>query len=340
MTNEFDLKNFGLVSYSVAGGAISAGLAIDGRIIALVSLAATDPEGPFFLKGSIDEVLQQWDRAWPVIEKAAAAFRSSPKLQSLSVREDQVRLHAPVLSPRAIYCAGGNYRTHVIDIISDRFVPQGQERLTREEIRARAAAEVDETARSGEPFFFNKNIPSLAGPFDDLIAPALATQMDWELELGVVIGRAAWCVSEEDALDHVAGYIVAHDVSTRDRMFRQGAVGADFLQAKGLPTFFPTGPYLVPRAFVPDPQSLRIVLKLNGEAKQDESTADMIFGVARLLSYLSHWVKLNPGDILATGSPAGNGTHYNRYLRPGDVIEGSISGLGTQRNHIVEDVRP
>lgn len=340
MTSEFDLQNFGLVSYSIAGGAVSAGLAIDGRIIALASLASIDPDGGLFLKGSLDDVLRQWDRAWPLIDKAADTFRSSSALQALSVSENIVRLHAPVGSPRAIYCAGGNYRKHVIDIIADRFVPKGQENLTKEEIRARAAAEVDETARSGEPFFFNKNIPSLVGPFDDLTAPGLATQMDWELELGVVIGRPAWCVSEENALDHVAGYVVAHDVSTRDRMFRKGAVGADFLQAKGLPTFFPVGPYLVPRAFVPDPQSLRIVLKLNGEAKQDESTSDMVFGVARLISYLSRWVKLSPGDIIATGSPAGNGTHYNRFLKPGDVIEGSISGLGTQRNRIVEDIRP
>ncbi|HKT53450.1 MAG TPA: fumarylacetoacetate hydrolase family protein [Caulobacteraceae bacterium] len=340
MKDEFGLSDFGLVTYSVAGGAQSAGLAIDGRIIALSALANTDPEGSPFLNGSVYDIVQHWDRAWPLIEKAAAVFRASTALQSVSVAEDAVRLHAPITSPRAIYCAGGNYRKHVIDIVSQRFVPKGQEHLSNEEVRARAAAEVDARAREGEPFFFNKNIPSLVGPYDDLFAPALATQMDWELELGVVIGRSAWCVSVEDALDHVAGYVVAHDVSTRDRMFRDGAVGADFLQAKGLPTFFPLGPYLTPKAHVPDPQALRIVLKLNGEAKQDESTADMIFGVAKLISYLSKWVKINPGDIIATGSPAGNGTYYNRYLKPGDVIEGAITGLGTQRNRIVEDVRP
>jgi 2,4-didehydro-3-deoxy-L-rhamnonate hydrolase len=340
MADEFALAQFGLCSYSVAGGAQSAGLAIDGRVIALRALHGVDPDADLFLKGSVHETLQRWDRAWPIIEKAAAAFRASEALQALSVPESAVQLHAPVETPQAIYCAGANYRTHVIDIIADRFKPEGHENMTKEEIRAKATAIVDARAARGEPFFFNKNLPSLVGPYDDVIAPALATECDWELELGVVIGRRAWCVSEADALSYVAGYAVAHDVSTRDRMYREGSVGADFIQAKGLPTFFPLGPYLVPSAFVPDPQNLRILLKLNGEPKQDETTADMIAGVAKLISYLSQWVPLNPGDVIATGSPAGNGTHYNRFLKAGDVIEGSITGLGMQRNRIVEDVRP
>jgi 2-keto-4-pentenoate hydratase/2-oxohepta-3-ene-1,7-dioic acid hydratase in catechol pathway len=107
--------------------------------------------------------------------------------------------------------------------------------------------------------------------------------------------------------------------------------------AKGSPSYLPTGPFLVPVAFVGDPQNLRITLKLNGQLMQDESTADMIFGVARIIEFLSANVQLWPGDLIATGSPAGNGTHYNRYLTPGDLMEGSITGLGTQRNRCVAE---
>ena len=114
-------------------------------------------------------------------------------------------------------------------------------------------------------------------------------------------------------------------------------MGADWISAKGAPSYLPTGPYLVPSSFVTDPQNLQITLRLNGQAMQNESTADMIFDVARIIEYLSTYVQLWPGDLIATGSPAGNGAHYNRFLKPGDVMEGSITGLGTQRNECVAE---
>lgn len=114
-------------------------------------------------------------------------------------------------------------------------------------------------------------------------------------------------------------------------------MGADWIAAKGSPSYLPVGPFLVPAAFVPDPLNLQITLKLNGQVMQNESTADMIFGVARIIEFLSAHVQLWPGDLIATGSPAGNGTHYNRFLKPGDIMEGSITGLGTQRNQCVAE---
>ena len=115
------------------------------------------------------------------------------------------------------------------------------------------------------------------------------------------------------------------------------ALGTDWVASKSCPTYLPVGPYVVPATQVADPQDLHVELKLNGETKQDESTSDMIFGVARLVEHLSSIVQLMPGDLICTGSPAGNGTHYNRFLQPGDVVEGSITGLGSQRTPVVAE---
>ena len=166
-----------------------------------------------------------------------------------------------------------------------------------------------------------------------------ATQPDWELELAVIIGKPARHVRRENALDYVAGYTIVNDITNRDLVFRKdaGTWERTGSRPKASPGYLPIGPYLVPAAFVADPQNLQITLKLNGQMMQDESTADMIFGVARIIEYLSKHVQLWPGDLIATGSPAGNGTHYNRFLKPGDVMEGSITGLGTQRNPCIAE---
>jgi 2,4-didehydro-3-deoxy-L-rhamnonate hydrolase len=139
----------------------------------------------------------------------------------------------------------------------------------------------------------------------------------------------------------VAGYVVVNDITSRERVNRKDMkeMGMDWVASKCAPTFLPIGPWLVPAAFVGDPQTLRITLKLNGQTMQDESTADMIFGVARLVEGLSKFCLLQPGDVICTGSPAGNGMHYGRFLQPGDVVEGSISGIGSIRNTCVaEDI--
>jgi 2-keto-4-pentenoate hydratase/2-oxohepta-3-ene-1,7-dioic acid hydratase in catechol pathway len=144
-------------------------------------------------------------------------------------------------------------------------------------------------------------------------------------------------VSAADALQYVAGYTVVNDLTTRDRVFRPDmpSLGTDWLAGKNAPTFLPLGPWVVPARFVPDPMNLRITLRLNGDVMQDESTADMIFDVATLISHVSQITPLRPGDLLLTGSPAGNGAHYNRWLQPGDVMESAIEGLGVQRNRCV-----
>jgi 2-keto-4-pentenoate hydratase/2-oxohepta-3-ene-1,7-dioic acid hydratase in catechol pathway len=200
---------------------------------------------------------------------------------------------------------------------------------------------MDERAAHGTPYFFLKAQSSITGPFDPITLPPEAQQPDWELELAVVIGRPAHRIPRNQALDYVAGYMIANDVTTRERVFRRAGdmreVGTDWVASKCARSYLPLGPYLTPAFMIGNPQRLQITLKLNGEIRQDESTEDMIFDVARLIEDLSSKVTLLPGDLICTGSPAGNGAHYNRFLKPGDVLEGSISGLGTQRNTCVAE---
>jgi 2-keto-4-pentenoate hydratase/2-oxohepta-3-ene-1,7-dioic acid hydratase in catechol pathway len=142
-------------------------------------------------------------------------------------------------------------------------------------------------------------------------------------------------------MDYVAGYTISNDVTTRDLIERPGFPLTDLSMAKCRPTFFPTGPYIVPSEFVPDYRELRITLAVNAEVMQDELVADIIFGIDKLVAYASSVVDLAPGDLLLTGSPAGNaGHHGDRWLRPGDIMDGAITGLGQQRNVCVADPRP
>ena len=205
-----------------------------------------------------------------------------------------------------------------------------------------ATEPMEERASSGTPYVFIGLASAICGPDDNVVLPGIGTQHDWELELGVVIGTEAYRVGTEEALSHVAGYVIANDLTTRDRVFRPDmpGLGTDWLAAKNAPTFLPLGPWLVPAPFVPDPARLRVTFKLNGETMQDETTAGMIFGVPELIAHISAITPLRPGDLILTGSPAGNGGHHGRYLQPGDVMEATITGdtvdLGTQRNRCVQ----
>ncbi|HKK97625.1 MAG TPA: fumarylacetoacetate hydrolase family protein [Marivita sp.] len=181
-----------------------------------------------------------------------------------------------------------------------------------------------------EPILFSKATSSLSGPFDPVIIPRGSVKGDWEVELGVVIGRSALYVSEEDALDYVAGYCTINDVSEREFQIEKGG---QWVKGKSAPTFGPTGPYLVTADEVPDPQKLRVTLDLNGETVQDSNTDDMIFSVREIVSYMSQFMELQPGDIIATGTPSGVGMGMKpqRFLKPGDVMEIEVEGLGRQR---------
>jgi 2-keto-4-pentenoate hydratase/2-oxohepta-3-ene-1,7-dioic acid hydratase in catechol pathway len=183
-----------------------------------------------------------------------------------------------------------------------------------------------------EPVLFMKAVSSVCGPNDDVILPRNATKADWEVELGIVIGTKAQYVSEADALKHVAGYCVVNDMSERGFQLERGS---QWSKGKSADTFCPTGPWLVTADEVPDPQGLSLVCKVNGQVMQNGSTAKMIFGCATIVSYISQFMTLMPGDLIPTGTPAGVGMGRNKYLVPGDVMELSVSGLGEQRQKVV-----
>lgn len=185
-----------------------------------------------------------------------------------------------------------------------------------------------------QPILFMKATSSICGPFDDVRIPRGSTKTDWEVELGIVIGDKASDVPVDRALDHVAGYVVVNDLSEREFQIEHGG---QWTKGKSCDTFGPIGPWLLTADEVPDPQALSMWLEVNGHRYQDGTTANMIFGVAELVSYISRYMSLLPGDIISSGTPAGVGLGQNPpvYLKRGDVVELSIAGLGVQRQMLV-----
>jgi 2,4-didehydro-3-deoxy-L-rhamnonate hydrolase len=338
--------SFKLGTFSLAGAPPFPGMVVDGHVVSLhaVSQSLAVAGRPLLGSESMLSLLANWDHDLPLLQEAAEALAHAraPELARCAAPEESLSVWAPIPAPRHIYCSGANYKKHVVQIIAAQ-ASEETRGMRAEERRAFGQRKMDERARAGTPYFFLKAQSAVTGPFDPVVLPADAEQADWELELAVVIGRVAHHVGREQALDHVAGYMIANDITRRELVNRRTSdvpeMGMNWILAKSAPTFLPLGPYLLPAAYVSDPQALHIRLALNGETMQDESTADMIFGVARLIEYLSAAVALQPGDVICTGSPAGNGAHHRRFLRPGDVMQGSIGGLGTQRNVCVAEAR-
>ncbi len=184
-----------------------------------------------------------------------------------------------------------------------------------------------------EPIIFSKLTSALSGPFDPVIIPKTSEQTDWEVELGVVIGKTASYVSEADALSYVAGYCTINDVS--ERSFQKDR-GGQWIKGKSAPSFGPTGPYLVTADEVSDPQNLSLTLSVNGDVQQNSSTSDMIFTVAQVISHLSQFMELRAGDIIATGTPegVGMGNKPPKFLKAGDVMSLEVEGLGRQEQTV------
>jgi 2-keto-4-pentenoate hydratase/2-oxohepta-3-ene-1,7-dioic acid hydratase in catechol pathway len=327
-------RSFSLGTFSAAGGPAFPGLVLGEEVFALAEIDRRLRMEGRALRGTASTLalFDDWEHDFPLLRQAAEGLNGGAPLQSL-------RVHAPV-APRQIFCAGANYHKHVVDLVVDGAMARDPD-ADRQAVRARAEAMMTQRARSGMPFVFMGAPSAVIGPFDDFEVPYDVVQPDWELELAAVIGRPARRVPADRALEHVAGYTIANDITARELVNRPDVpqMGMDWLAAKCSPGFLPLGPFVTPAPFVGDPQSLQITFRLNGETMQDESTADMIFGVARIIEFISSHVRLLPGDLVLTGSPSGNGTHYNRYIRDGDVLEGSISGLGVQRNRCVAEPR-
>jgi 2-keto-4-pentenoate hydratase/2-oxohepta-3-ene-1,7-dioic acid hydratase in catechol pathway len=314
---------FALGTFSAQEGKPFPGLLAREQVLDLTSALDGAP-------ADLRAVVERWEENLPVLRSLAAD-------DSLDRRPlEGLRVHAP-LEPRQIFQSGANYRQHVIDLEVAHRSPDDPRTVA--EARAEVAAIMDRRAAEDLPYVFIGLPSTITGPYDDIVLPSWAEQPDWELELAVVMARPAYRVSVEEALEYVAGYTIANDLTDRATVFRRDmkAIGTDWLRSKNAPGFTPLGPWLVPAEAVADPGDLRVTLKLNGETMQDESTKDMLFGVARLVSYISQSAQLLPGDLVLTGSPAGNGIHWGRLLQGGDVMEGSVTGLGVQRNRCVAE---
>lgn len=285
---------------------------------------------------SVLALLEDWDAVEPRLAGWAADEAAFAAAQDFS----GARVELPY-RPGQVFCTGANYKKHVVGLImGDGSMRTAEhEEQSEEERRAKAEAMMDQRAAL-PPFCFIKLPSSAVGPQDDVILPKNVQKPDWELELGVVIGRRTHRVSAAEAMDHVAGFAVVNDVTARELIFRRdgSAIGADWLAGKSFPTFLPFGPLIVPRSQVADPYNLTIRLSVNGKVYQDESTADMMTSIERQIEFLSNITVLQPGDVICTGSPYGNGAAFGVFLQPGDVMEGTITGLGTQRNTCVAEV--
>ena len=188
-----------------------------------------------------------------------------------------------------------------------------------------------------EPIIFLKSLGAFQGPNDDVVIPKGSTKPDWEVELGIIIGTKAKYVSEAEAMNHVAGYCVVNDVSERNF---QSERGGTWDKGKGCDTFGPTGPWMVTKDEIPDPQNLVMWLDVNGERMQDGNTKTMIFNVVQIVSYVSHFITLHPGDVIATGTPPGVGMGKKPkpiWLKAGDVMTLGIEGLGEQKQNVLAD---
>jgi 2,4-didehydro-3-deoxy-L-rhamnonate hydrolase len=237
--------------------------------------------------------------------RIAAELATDPSRATVDIRE--VRLGAPIARPGTIYGIGLNYRDHMAQ--------SGMDLPT-------------------EPVVFTKSPNSLVGPTDDIVVPRSATKLDWELEVGLVIGKqTSYLSSPEDAAECIAGYVAVNDLTERAWQLERGG---QWLKGKSFPTANPAGPFLVTGDEV-NMADLRLVLSVNGQVMQDGSTSSMIFGPHHLVWYLSQFLALEPGDLIDTGTPAGVGMGHKppRWLVPGDFVEGDVGVLGQHRNRVI-----
>jgi 2-keto-4-pentenoate hydratase/2-oxohepta-3-ene-1,7-dioic acid hydratase in catechol pathway len=254
------------------------------------------------LSGLIDDITPA------TLSPARLAALQAVDIDKLPLVGGQPRIGIPVQGIRQVIAIGLNYTDHAQE--AGLPIPQ-------------------------EPVMFTKWLSCLGGPDDAIVAPSNNARLDWEVEIGMVIGSTARRVSEADALQHVAGYCVANDVTERAYQFERS--GGQWSKGKGFDSFGPVGPWLVTRDEVPDPQALDLWLDVNGQRMQSGSTSKMIFPLARLVSYCSSVMTLHPGDLIITGTPAGVGMGMKppRFLAPGDVVTLGITGLGSQRQQVV-----
>ena len=263
---------------------------------------------------SVLGILEDWHRAQDSVK--GALQKRAPELKAMPLV--QTKLRAPILWPSAIYCAGANYSDHAAEMAR----------------RANRPEEPNPKTLGLKPWHFIKASRSLADPEATVQAAHYTQKLDWEVELAVVIGKAAKNVSVDKAMEHVAGYTAANDLSARDLSRRPhvpdtSSFKFDWIAQKSFDGACPLGPWIVPAQDIPDPQNLALKLWVNGAVKQDSNTGKMVYNVAEQISHLSAGMTLHPGDVILTGTPAGVGSARNEFLQPGDVVKIEIERIGT-----------
>lgn len=291
---------YSLLTYRDPAGILRPGLKIGAEVYPIDSSYA-----------SVLEVLQNWNASEKILADMANEFALTESGQGLPL--DEVELAAPVLYPGVLYCAGANYRDHVLEMTGKPPPPENT-----------------------EPFFFIKTSRgTIIGPQDTIQLPTYSAKVDWEAEIGLVIGRQARNVSERDALECVAGFTILNDLSARDHSKRDDVPFLfDWIGQKCWDTGCPMGPWITPKAAIADPYDLKIKLWVNDELRQNSSSKEMIFGYEAQIAYLSRHVTLFPGDVIATGTPAGCGMPSGTFLQSGDMVRIEITGLGELRNRV------
>lgn len=314
---------FKLATVSSAGSPSFVALVLGDQAVALRALlphlpAADNSIAPF-AAGSVLGLLEDWDRSFETLAASASLLRrdglDDPRWRGAAASLAALKIHAPIPRPPKMFYAAINY---------PRPPRPGDEGKKDDGIVRR-------------PYMFEKTASCVAGPYDDVAKPEGYDDIDGEVELALVIGRKGKRIPPAHAMEHVAGYMVANDLTVRG--FRKPGElpvsGPDWFGSKCHDGFAPLGPFFVPREFVADCRNLRLTLKVNGELRQDGTTRDMIHSPEAQVAHISNQLTLEPGDIISTGTPNGIGLITGKYIGAGDVIEAEIEGLGAQRNRLV-----
>ena len=311
------MGEFALLNIDDNGKAVP-GIRAGDSVLPLEAAFRAAGKSPGFALGSTKDVLGAWSKAAPALAALADSLaKGDAALKSVAKPLSAVKLLAPILYPDAIFCAFANYTDHMKEM-SDRSPP-------------------DKT--KVKPLFFFKHPRSVIGPEETVALPAYSKQVDWEAELAVVIGEPVRNVSVENAMKHVAGYTIMNDLSLRDCGTRTDwNVKHDFMSGKSFDTGAPMGPWIVPASQIPDIYKLSLKQWIAGELMQDSSTSYMHFTIAEQIAYLSQKFTLRPGDVIATGSPSGNGRPRGIYLKPGQDLTIEIEKIGRLHNPIVQGV--
>ena len=305
-------SGYRLLSYA-DGGKPKAGVLIGERIVPATKLL----NGVDVDATSVLGLLRAWDTVHPRLHDAALKSKADDGMPLT-----QAKLDAPILYPGALFCAGANYWDHLEEMA---------------EIAKRTTGKAPSMTKAAEPWFFMKTTASsIIGTNTPARLPSFSKQVDWEAELGVVIGRATRNITEARAFDAIAGYVIVNDLSARDLMKREGTPFIyDWVGQKCFEDAAPMGPWFTPAAYIADPNDMPIKLWVNGVLKQNSNTGRMVHGIAEQVAYLSRHFTLNPGDVIATGTPAGVGMPRGEFLKVGDEVRIEIGGCGQLTNTMV-----